>query len=285
MRLAKEFLPGAGRSLADCCAAFGIEIGGAHRASVDALATAQLLQSYLSLAPEWDGWDAAAAAARTLSPFLVPRAEWVNRDAERDEPRSFLQRITVKLPDYSGPEDEQNYLALLDRCLVDRDISVYEAESLVHLAESRNIGRLTCEKMHHEYFDALVVLAWSDGVLDTTEISDLRLVAEVLNIAAETLAAALIPRDIATAVTAPAQSFALAVGDRIVLTGQMDHPREEWFGELRERGLVPWPAVTKKVTLLVAADINSFSGKAQKARDYNIPIVNPDGLRRLLRNL
>src|SRR4051812_41769557 len=39
MQLAKEFIPGSGRSLADCCAAFDIELIGAHRASVDAFAT------------------------------------------------------------------------------------------------------------------------------------------------------------------------------------------------------------------------------------------------------
>lgn len=40
--------------------------------------------------------------------------------------------------------------------------------------------------------------------------------------------------------------------------------------------------MTKKVTLVVAADPDSLSGKAKKARDYGIPIVSEDGLRRLL---
>jgi len=42
MQLARVYLPGSGRALADCCAAFDIQLEGAHRASVDAGATAQL---------------------------------------------------------------------------------------------------------------------------------------------------------------------------------------------------------------------------------------------------
>ena len=47
-RLARNYLPGMRRSLARLCDVFGIELEGAHRASVDALATAQLLECYLA---------------------------------------------------------------------------------------------------------------------------------------------------------------------------------------------------------------------------------------------
>lgn len=41
-------------------------------------------------------------------------------------------------------------------------------------------------------------------------------------------------------------------------------------------------AVTKKVKLVVAADPDSLSGKARKARDYGIPVVTEDGFARML---
>ena len=48
MELAHRFIPGAhGMSLADCCAAYGIEIESPHHSSSDAMATAQLLAEYL----------------------------------------------------------------------------------------------------------------------------------------------------------------------------------------------------------------------------------------------
>ncbi|MGH3916341.1 MAG: 3'-5' exonuclease, partial [Pseudonocardiaceae bacterium] len=56
MGLAHRYLPGSGRSLADCCAAFGITIANAHQASADALAAAQLLIGYLGLDPHAVHW-------------------------------------------------------------------------------------------------------------------------------------------------------------------------------------------------------------------------------------
>ena len=40
--------------------------------------------------------------------------------------------------------------------------------------------------------------------------------------------------------------------------------------------------MTKKVKLVVAADPDSLSGKARKARDYGITVVSEDGLISLL---
>jgi DNA polymerase-3 subunit epsilon len=53
----------------------------------------------------------------------------------------------------------------------------------------------------------------------------------------------------------------------------MSRPRSEWEEHLRRSGFEPWSAVTKNVRLVVAADPDSLSGKARKARDYGIPIV------------
>ena len=77
MQLAREFLPGAGRSLADCCSAYDIDLQGAHRASVDALATARLLEAYIQGAPSWNGWaEQLDAAMRAPWPALAdPRGK------------------------------------------------------------------------------------------------------------------------------------------------------------------------------------------------------------------
>lgn len=61
----------------------------------------------------------------------------------------------------------------------------------------------------------------------------------------------------------------------------MTCPRFDWDAHLISLGFTPWNAVTKKVRLLVAADPDSLSGKARKARDYGIPIVDEAGLERL----
>ena len=57
MRMAHEYLPGAGRSLQDCCDSFGIDLRHAHSAGDDAEATAVLLSRYMDLDADLDDWD------------------------------------------------------------------------------------------------------------------------------------------------------------------------------------------------------------------------------------
>ena len=89
------------------------------------------------------------------------------------------------------------------------------------------------------------------------------------------------PASTAPTSTAPtsAAPVVLAPGAHIVLTGDMELPREHWHTILETRGFAPRPAVTKRVALVVAADPDSLSGKARKARDYGIPVVGETWLR------
>lgn len=74
---------------------------------------------------------------------------------------------------------------------------------------------------------------------------------------------------------APRHDIVLRPGDHVAFTGEMDRPREFYEAQAARAGLVPHPAVTRRVRLLVAADPDSLSGKARRARDYGIPIVGP----------
>jgi DNA polymerase III subunit epsilon len=282
MQLAREFIPGAGRSLQDCCDAFGIPVDGAHRASVDALATAQLLGAYLANSSTWEGWGTALAQSTDWDVPPSTGVPWKPRPFADAEPANFLERITVKLPEFSGPAEHLDYLALLDRCLLDRQISAHEANSLVNLAETLGIGRSTCAALHQEYFDQLTAVAWADGVLTDDEKAQVISVGRALGLAPDSIEAAMIPREVSLS---PVAAFELVAGDYIVLTGDMLRPRDEWHSELHNRGFVPWAAVTKKVKLVAAADPDSLSGKARKARDYGIPIVGEQGLADLLARL
>lgn len=279
MQMAREFIPGAGRSLRDCCDTYGIEIVDAHRASADALATAQLLAAYMADSEGLSGWHAYLEKASPWVPLAATSAEWVARGAQAPASASFLERVSIKLPEFSGPNEHLDYLALLDRCLLDRQLSVHEGNSLVALAEQLGISRTTCVVLHAEYFDQLTAIAWADGELTTAEMADLVAVGEALGIAPATIASSMQPRE----ATPVAQAmFALLAGDLIVLTGDMVRDREDWHRELESRGFVPWSGVTKKVKLVAAADPDSLSGKARKARDYGIPIVDERGLTALL---
>lgn len=284
MQLARDLLPGTGRSLADCCAAYDIDLTGAHRASVDAYATAQLLASYIASAADPSIWaDSLQRAADYRWPSVSAAARpWYPRPdfTQEQTAATFLARISTRLPEITGPAERQDYLALLDRCLLDRHLSAHEAEALVLLAADLGLSRRRCELLHSEYFTALARIAWSDGILTTDEMADLVDVANLLDISADVLDAALEQPDPSPIVVTNAH-FELHLGDLVVLTGDMARARSDWESELLGRGFAPKSAVTKKVALLVAADPDSLSGKARKARDYGIPIVGEAALVRL----
>lgn len=291
LELARELIAGAGRTLQDCCDAFDIVLEGAHRAAGDARATARLLQAYMGVTAPTEYWfslvDAVVPGASLPPCERDIESTWRHREAAAAESsQHFLERIALRLPDISGPVEHQDYLSMLDRCLLDRVLSVHEQRALVALADELGIGRDVADRLHRKYFRSLASAAWSDGVLTADEIGDLAAVAQMLRVPADDITQAMqTPAVPATADVATASrdvAFSLAAGDLVVLTGEMRRPREAWEGVLVGLGFAVWPAVTKKVRLVVAADVDSLSGKARKARDYGIPVVDEATLERML---
>ncbi|MBV1779254.1 DNA polymerase III subunit epsilon [Paeniglutamicibacter sp. ABSL32-1] len=284
MQMAHEYLPGAGRSLQDCCDSFGIELHHAHSAGDDAEAAAVLLSRYMELDPDLGDWDfllseAATTAWRPSPPsgLLAPAL----RSSADSRETHFVERIVVRLPEVSGPVEHQDYLALLDRALLDRYLSAHEQSALVALADELGISQATVRELHARYFASVSEVAWSDGVLTDEELNDLTTIAEVLCIPGEQLEAVSQRRQETTPHVPGSEAASTAFlepGDLIVLTGDMSRPRDAIEAELESAGFRPHGAVTKKVKLLVAADPDSLSGKARKARSYGIPVVGEDYL-------
>lgn len=270
MRLARTHLGGSS-TLADCCAAFDIDLNGAHSAAVDARATAELLGAFIAstgLSP----WRDLLGQARPLVAHSGMRDEWLARSCVEDYSSSFLERIADRVPDVSQSDEQAEYLSLVERCLLDRYLSEHEMGALVAFADRAGLSRGTVERLHRDYLAALVKIAWSDGVVTDDEYADLVSVAQLLGLPSEMVRSAL-DQPVETAVPAVATEFNLNPGDIVVLTGEMVRARSEWERRLRELGIVVKPAVTKAARLVVAADPDSLSGKARKARDYGIPIV------------
>ena len=284
MRLAHTYLPGAGRALRDCCDSFGIETGRSHSAGDDAFAAAQLLGRYIDLDRELQLWDDHLHTGASLKwqsyGTFPPIAPVLRRPIDFVEPH-FLARISQRLPEYSGPHEHEQYLALLDRALLDRHLSATEGSALVDLAHELGVARETVRDLHRHYVHTLVEAAWGDGVITEDEEHDLGLVAKLLDVPQEIVAEGLDTRP-----SAPASIFerrnGLELGDTIVLTGQMQRDRAELEQLIIDAGYTPHSGVTKKVKLVVAADPDSLSGKARKARDYGIPVVSEDYLLQLI---
>lgn len=292
MRLAREIIPGAGRSLADCCAAFDVELSSAHHALGDARATAELLAGYIATtgAAMWRPHLEKAASVswrRPEHPSPEPFAAWMPRATARDD-RHFLERMSAVLPEVSAPEAHLDYLALLDRCLIDRHLSQHEAVELIALADELGVDRPTALALHESYVQQLAAVAWADGVLSADERADIEAVARMLGVSDDVRERALDARDrepatpVAPAPAAGTAASAIAPGSIVVLTGAMSRPREQWEADLVAAGFRTASAVSKKVNLVVAADPDSLSGKARKARDYGIPVVGESFLSDLL---
>lgn len=271
------------RRLAECCTAVGVDLTAAHSAGGDALATAQLLSLYMrtvSNRPYWDSW---LSSAGHYGPFSVdPSVRWTARTEAFEQDHTFVDRLVGSLTATRlGAQLNVDYLALLDRVLLDRVVSASEASALEALAQGLGLTPEDVRLAHRAYFDGLVTTAWEDHILTDAESAEIRSIGDLLSIDEDVVVSSL-----AEAPAAPAPlmttGFRLEPGDIVVLTGEMSKPREAWAEVLTRLGLIVKNNVVKKTKLLVAADPDSLSGKAKTARDYGITIVNEAGLERLL---
>jgi DNA polymerase-3 subunit epsilon len=289
MKLATTFLPGSGRKLADCCAAYDIPLEDAHEALADARATALLLGAYLDAGRGdrawWDQWG--DFAARAPWPAAAhPRRDWLARPRGGvvSSAHLLLDRVTDRAAPLSGSDAEVAYAAMLDKALADGYLSLNESDELRDLARSVGLAESDRRGVQLRYFEALAEAAWSDGVLSLSERKQIQAVGTMLDISSVAVATALRKRALVhgIAVQEHPRSSPLGPSDIVVVTGELSRPREQVEEAIASTSAQVGRGVTKKTTLLVAADPTSLSGKAQKARQYGIEIVDEAGLQRLL---
>jgi DNA polymerase III subunit epsilon len=301
MRLAGWFLPGAGRSLASCCAAAGVELRNAHCALDDARAAAGLLRHYLSISgattgppPSWARLvaDAPSVPWPALSGYGVPP---VDRETAALPAPHFLSRLVDRLPRVNQPAADA-YLDMLDRALLDGYISVAEADALVATAADLGFGQPDVRALHESYLCDLAGVAADEGPLSPREYQDLLLVSALLGLTPDHVEDALRQARLARREPAGRPSrfqlagfqlarFQLAAGDVVVFTGQTPQPRPAWEDRAVAAGLVVADSVTRNTRLLVAADPDTMSGKADRAHRYGIPVVHPAAFARLLEGM
>jgi DNA polymerase-3 subunit epsilon len=283
MELAGRYVRSSSRKLADCCRAARLEVTGAHEALADARAVAALLIHLMSNTyrpPPWS--ELSADAQRYAWPVcdagMIP--EFVGRSARAPIREEFwLDRIVAAMPRHADARVD-SYLEILESALLDRYLSAHEEEALIETATDLGLDRDRLDAIHRDYLLSMAAVAWDDDVVTKAELKDLEAVARLLGLGIEEVAMSLDAAK-AAASSPVATSFRLRLGDQICLTGQMNHSREAIEGLLIERGLRVG-GLTKQTRLLVAADPDSQSGKAAKARSYGVPIVAESALLGLL---
>lgn len=312
-QLASRHLTGS-RGLAACCAEVGVVHDGVHSALGDARATAGLLGHFLDVAVDDACWDVARAAAEGVR-WVLPGGrgiEPVTRGASRRHGHWLAALDTEPTPRSGAAPDGRTtasaeYSALLDLALLDRYVSSTERAALLDVARRAGLGRADVERLHRDHLAELARETLDDATDRSETLADDVLVADPgLHKVAGQLG--LDADDVADAVQAALGSrlvdavradegcgagtagravghgsrFTLAPGDEVVLTGEMRRTRPAWEDAVRRAGLVPWPHVTRRARLVVAADPDTLSTKARTARRYGIPVVTEDGFERLL---
>ncbi|OCL30859.1 hypothetical protein BCR15_10305 [Tessaracoccus lapidicaptus] len=289
MRWSGAFLPGSSRRLRDCCASAGIEIVGEHSALADAFATAQLLASYLDRCggrPMWGDEISAARAFRWPAPRPAAHTLTYKVRADRQPERAdgWLDRIVARMP-RSADSRVDSYLAVLEMAMLDGYLSLHEQDQLVEAAQSSVLSRPQVLALHAEYLHAMAAVALEDGILTADERSELDRAAACLGLA---------QHDVDDALAGAAgddgadglviSGISLTVGDRVTFTGEMRMERSVWEARARAVGLQP-AGLARSTKLLVAADPDSLSGKASKARSYGVPIVDEAAFAKLMDRL
>lgn len=279
MRLAHDYVIGSARSLAYCCEFFSVENYRAHCAGDDAMAAAGLLSRYIDMDPDRSDWTQALETARAISwPEYVSNSRPfspVLRPAGGRIEKHFLSRITAHMPEFTGPEEHEQYLALLTQAMLDLHLSVHETRALINMADGLGISQERCRALHVYYLEQLVQAAWADGVVTAQEREDLYKAADLLAVDKDIVDAALAAPAASPANVQPSPPPRMVgPGAVIVLTGAMTRERSELAGFLTEMGYSVADRATKKTDLVIAADPDSLSGKAEKARQYGIPVVS-----------
>lgn len=276
-----------GRSLDSALAYAGLSNDWPHSALGDAMATAELLGHYIATGNVRINGVQPVEALRALGASL-PVATPVPRGEGRTQPGAWVRDLASGVP-FKGFPNVDSYLELLERTMLDRVLTAGEIEQLKESARDLGIGQEEARELHVNFVRQLGLLAWADGVVTDDERMELEGVAESLGVDQSVVDEVLQgPGVVEPKVRQPevehdscTEKFALKVGDRVTFTGAMELPRETWETRAVEAGLTVG-GVTKKSKLLVAADPESRSGKARKALEIGVPIVNEAAFARLL---
>jgi DNA polymerase-3 subunit epsilon len=203
----------------------------------------------------------------------------MRRGGTARRPDAWLDRITSSLPRNPEPSIDA-YFAVLEQALLDGYLSAHEESALIEVAIDLGLHRDQVAAVHTMYLDSMAIAAWADGVVTETERAQLVGLAEMLGLPTS-LVPLCLKRAEAVGRAVESDGFRLEVGDQVAFTGDLSVPRTQLEALVRDLGLAP-SGVTKQTKVVVAADPDSLSGKAGKARQYGIPIVTEAAFARMV---
>lgn len=262
-----------GLRLGHAARAFAVPLGRHHRALNDARAAASILWKL----GDWPGGDPCVfddGERRTSCRTLRREAFGTTIDVPL---RRWIRAACVP----SSVEACVEYFDLLEHSLADLSLSDEEADELQALREQMGLRDSQVRSMHLAYFESLCLAASADGIITDRERSVLQSVAASLDIPGDQVPEST-ERDVPMLTRLPH-------GAKVCFSGAATGAdggtlSRDWLERLAaSRGLQPVVTVTRRsCELLVVADLATQSGKARKAREYGIPVIDVQEFLRLL---
>jgi len=267
------------RKLEALCSYFDIPLENKHSAYSDCQATALLFQTLLrkqGLEIVQDNSNNYQSSWPTLP---VSNIQYKRTHYETRENNNYISSLVDRLPNSSFSEpDTLEYLNLLDDILADRRITQQESEALYNFAAIKDLSKQAVVDLHNTYLTNIIKVALLDGTITDTEMNDIRLVASILNICQVNLDKIINLSKINSTGREPTRKDYR--GKSVCFTGTLNTKikersltREEAHAIALEHGLAIKNGVSKDLDFLVAADPDTMSGKAKKARQYNVTIM------------
>jgi DNA polymerase-3 subunit epsilon len=280
------------QKLMECCEEMGIEIpkSGLHSALIDCRAAAELLVRLISQDNNLH------SAVRRLTPVSIQKtcyqsAKAVSRIEAREAKKSrpfLIPAILANLQDRSESpspnEGMQTYRGELEKVLADRLITKDELQHLIKVVDNLKLSQEDVVLVHRVLLDDLIDAASRDGVITKYEENDIRFVGETLGfspeIISESMRVFLAKSPVCVQKVEISSEPVKGNGKSVCFTGEMAAAFQgqpitrEIAKKLAENaGYLVLDNVTKKLDILVIADPNSQSGKAKKARQYGVQLI------------
>ena len=260
-------LSATGQKLSEACSAHGIHNDWAHRALMDARATALLLTKVFRPSSDITSAQIPGFSANR-SPRTLSRAALQSSHAPS---QSSLRRIIRNVPIDGWSGALLSYMDALCSVLSDMTLTTDERRHLKEWATELKLSDADQSRAHEAFIGLVIEAAKRDFFISESEHALIESVSRELGIKA-----IVIQKSEITGAQPP-----FAPGTRICFTGQArdasgnEIDREALHERAIAAGFIPVDSVTKKeCQLVVAADKSSMSGKAKKARDYGIPVIS-----------
>jgi DNA polymerase-3 subunit epsilon len=276
MKWSKKAL-GTGK-LDECCAAVGIRLDDAHEALADTRATAELLIHLLGTGIPDFAQTQIDASLGFVWPAATMKSNVVlkNRSTQERVIEGWLDRVgTVSRRDADGGA----YLEALELALLDRQLSAHDEDTLVSVATESGLSRTNLDDLHLIFLRSTCARALSEGRVDDDKWRDLVAVAVSLGLPGELVEPALV--EAAHRPSPTLATFTLNRGDRVAFTGGSPMARKALEAAADRAGLT-YGGLVKATKVLVAAEVDSMSNAAQKARKQGTPILESAAFDRLI---